>query len=86
MNRTSTTTLLALSTLTGVIAFALTAATGTGAGGAYAFALIGLLVLAIFLLWPDVRERFSNGRHPHSRPSNERRRPAPPGHGPAGSS
>jgi len=42
MNRESTITLLTLSTVTGVIAFALTAATGTGAAGAYGFAFLGL--------------------------------------------
>lgn len=83
MNRTSTATLLVSSTITGVIAFALTAVTGTGAGGAYAFMFIGLLVLAIFLLWPDVRARFSNGRHPRPRHASGSRHPASSGHGPA---
>jgi uncharacterized protein (DUF58 family) len=83
MNRTSTATLVISSTITGVIAFALTAATGTGAGGAYAFMLIGLLVLAIFLLWPDLRARLSHGRLSRSRRSDGDHHPAAPSHGPA---
>lgn len=66
MRRTSTATLVVSSTITGLAVSALTAVTNTGAGGAYAFMFVGLLVLSIFLLWPDVRERFSNG--PPSRP------------------
>lgn len=62
MNRDSTATLLISSLVTGLVVIGLTALTEAGAGGAYGFLFLGLLAFGIFLLWPDLRNRFFRGR------------------------
>lgn len=59
MNREATSTVVVAGLVAGLIATVLTAATQTGAGGAYGFMLLSLLGMAIYLLWPDIRARFS---------------------------
>ena len=83
MNRYSTATLVVLSIVTGAVATALAAVTKTGVGGIYLFMFLGMLGLGIFLLWPDIRARFSRptslspraiGRHGRSRSRSSSRR------------
>lgn len=61
MTRGSTANVVVSSLLMGAVATLLTALTGTGAGGAYGFLFLGMLVLAIYWLWPDLRARFFGG-------------------------
>lgn len=57
MHRASTTTIVTLGALTGMAATGLAALTNTGVSGTYAFAVLGLLAVGTFLMWPE-RTRF----------------------------
>jgi hypothetical protein len=57
MNRDSTTTLIALSVLGGILATALTMVTSTGMVGVYVFGVTATLAVVAFMGWPDIRKR-----------------------------
>jgi len=71
MNRESTTTVVILGLLVGLVDAALVALTGAGVPGLYAFGVAGGLAVVVFIGWPDVRARFS-GRQRHSTGSARR--------------
>lgn len=62
MNRDSTTTLIVLSVLGGILATALTVVTSTGMAGVYVFGVTATLAVVAFMGWPDIRERLPGRR------------------------
>jgi len=81
MRRDSFTAMFVYGVVIGLFAWGAAALTATGMTGFYAFSFTCMIVLLLYLMWPEQR-RFGRRRQTSANPIHEKRRsrhPSPPG-------